>query len=169
MNASLPPLRIPGSKAEILPTAVVDAREQTPLPIRRLPAIRGTLYTGDYSFRGGEHLFSIERKSLDDLAQCCGTERTRFENELHRLRGYEFARLLIVGTEDDIRAGLYRSKITPAAVLGSLAAWEIRYDVPIVFEPTPEAAARRVERWAWYAAREHIRRTAELFRTPTGG
>jgi hypothetical protein len=85
-----------------------------------------------------------------------GANRERFEHELHRLRGFRFRRLLIVGTREEIEAGVYRSNIKPAAVLGSLAAWEIRYDAPIVFEADPEAAGRRVESWVFWFAREHF-------------
>jgi len=40
-------------------TIAVDSREQAPLPITRLPAVRATLQTGDYSVAGAEHLFSV--------------------------------------------------------------------------------------------------------------
>jgi len=42
----------------------------------------------------------------------------------------------------------------PKAVLATLGAFEIRYDLPIVFAETSESAALEVERWAWWAARE---------------
>jgi hypothetical protein len=58
--------------------------------------------------------------------------RERFERELCRLRGYRFKRLLVIGSEDDIRAGRYHSKISPASVLGTLAAFKCRYDCPVV-------------------------------------
>lgn len=145
------------------PVLVIDTREQDPLPFARLPAVRGTLATGDYSALGMEHLFAVERKTIPDLvACCCGANRTRFERELHRLRGFRFKRLLIVGERAEVERGDYRSNVKPAAVLGSLAAWEVRFDLPIVFEPTPEAAACRVESWAWYAAREIIETVKRL-------
>src|SRR5260221_12610953 len=115
-----------------VPTIKVDSREQTPLPFSRLQAVRGTLTTGDYSVVGLESLFAVERKSVSDLAGCCGQDRERFERELHRLRGFRFKRLLIVGTEDDLLAGRYRSAIQPQAVLATLGAFEARYDLPVV-------------------------------------
>jgi len=48
----------------------------------------------------------------------------------------------------------------PAAVLGTLAAFEIRYDYPAVFAPTPEAGAALVERCAWYCG-AGTRRTSQ--------
>ena len=166
MNAlpPLPPIRNAEGIAT-LPVIVIDTREQTPLPFARLPVIRAGLYTADYSVAGMEAAFAIERKSIADLVSCCMKEnRERFERELHRLRGFRFKRLLIVGTREEIEAGDYRSTIRPAAVLGTLAAFEIRYDVPVVFEPTPESAGTRVETWVWYAAREQIEEVNALFR-----
>jgi ERCC4-type nuclease len=150
---------LPGNRPP--PTLVIDTREQTPLAPQRLPWTRGTLTTGDYSVLGLEDLFAVERKSIDDLVACCksGTkaaegERERFERELHRLRGFRFARLLVVGTVADIEAGAYKSEIAPLAVRNSLRAFEARYNIPVIFRSTPEAAAELVEDWAYWFARE---------------
>ena len=161
----LPALRNIGDLADRRPVVVVDTREQTPLPIMRLATVRAGLLTGDYSIRGLEHLFAVERKSIPDLVSCCcNSNRERFENELHRLRGFRFRRLLVVGSVAEVEAGLYRSQIAPRAVLGSLAAFEIRYDIPVVWESDPTAAGRRVEGWAWYFARETVGMVNGLFR-----
>jgi hypothetical protein len=78
--------------------------------------------------------FGVERKSIPDLVGCCMAEnRQRFERELHRLRGFRFKRLLIVGTKQEIEAGQYRSNISPQAVLAGLNAFEMRYDLLAVF------------------------------------
>jgi DNA excision repair protein ERCC-4 len=147
---------------------VIDTREQEPLVFTRFESVRGTLTTGDYSVAGLEELFAVERKSIDDLVGCCmGENRERFERELHRLRGYRFKRLLVIGSRGEIELQRYHSKINPKAVLGSLNAWECRYDVPIVFSQTPEAAALDIERWAWYFACEHIKTANALARTKT--
>jgi DNA excision repair protein ERCC-4 len=168
MTATLPPLpalKALGDLRDRPPVIVCDTREQEPLPIARLPVIRGTLYTGDYSVSGLQSVFAVERKSIPDMVACCAaSNRGRLENELHRLRGFHFRRLLVIGDRGDIERGAYRSNIRPAAVLGTLAAFEIRYDVPVVFEPDPAAAARRVETWAWYAAREYVETCNALFR-----
>lgn len=91
------------------------------------------MISGDYSVAGLEDLFSIERKTVADLVGCCmGDNRERFERELHRLRGYRFKRLLVVGSEAEILAGQYHSNINPKAVMATLCAFEVRYDVPTV-------------------------------------
>ena len=153
----LPALVAIGRLNEAVPVIVIDTREQAPLAFGQLPSERGTLTSGDYSVRGCEELFGIERKSIADLVACCvGENRERFFRELHRLRGYRFKRLLIVGTPEEIEAGAYRSAITPKAVLATLAAIEARFDVPVVFTPEPTAAASRIEGWAFWFAREQV-------------
>lgn len=169
MNATpfpnVPALKTLGDLSERLPAVVIDTREQDPLPVRRLPVIRAGLYSGDYSVAGLEGLVAIERKSIPDLVSCCASSnRERFEHELHRLRGFRFRRLLVIGAREDIEAGNYRSNVRPAAVLGTLATFEIRYDCPVVFASDPVEGAALVERWAWYAARESVCMVNDMLR-----
>jgi ERCC4-type nuclease len=155
LDTTLPALRGLAKLADLRPLIAIDTREQTPLKFTRLEAVERALFTGDYSVLGLEDSFAVERKSLDDLANCClSSNRDRFEHELHRLRGYRFKRLLVVGTHAEIEAQRYHSRIAPKAVLATLAAFEVRYDLPIVFCSTPEEAAIAIERWAFYYARE---------------
>jgi ERCC4-type nuclease len=141
------------------PIVITDTREQRPLAFTHLKSEPGTLYSADYSIKGLEDLFGVERKSLNDCIGSLTSGRDRFERELHRLRGYQFARLLIIGARSDIEAGNYRSKMQPKAALNSLSAFEARY-VPIIFSETPTEAALLVERWAYWFHREYSRRLA---------
>lgn len=134
------------------PVIVVDTREQDPLPVE--PQIGGSLTSGDYSILGCEHLFAVERKSISDLVGSVIQGRERFERELHRLRGFRFKRLLIEGTFLAVENHGYISKADPKAVLHSLAAFEARYDVPVVFGADRDRCARLVEKWAYWFARE---------------
>lgn len=136
------------------PTAVIDTREQTPLDLGLLPVVRIGLVSGDYSIVGAEHLFAVERKSLSDLAGCVTAGRDRFTRELIRLRGYRFRRLLIIGSRQEILRGSYHSKVAPAAVLSSLLAWEIRYDIPVVHAEDPEHGGVIVAAWIRAFSRE---------------
>lgn len=164
----LPALRGLGTLADHEPVIVIDTREQDPLAFGRLQSIRGTLQTGDYSIRGLEEQFSVERKSISDLVGCCmGEGRQRFERELHRLRGFRFKRLLIVGTEEEILSGRYHSNIKPQAVMATLGAFEARYDVPVVFRPSPEAAGAQVEKWSYWFSREVVSIVNDLLRAST--
>lgn len=154
-------------KTEIRPTIIVDTREQTPLAFKNLPSEVGTLQSGDYSVRGATELFAVERKSISDLVGCItGSDRERFERELHRLRGFWFSRLLIVGAEAEILTMQYRSNIKPKSVLHSLWAFEQRYRVPVVFEPFADKAALLVERWAYFFARELLKIDQTQFTEP---
>jgi DNA excision repair protein ERCC-4 len=89
----------------------------------------------------------------------------RFERELHRLRGFKFKRLVIVGTEREIRQGVLHSRINPASVLATLNAFEVRYDLPIVFCPTASLAAQKIESWAFWFARETVETVNNLYRS----
>lgn len=162
---ALPALRCLGDLADVKPKIVIDTREQAPLPFQELESETASLQTGDYTFKGAEALFAIERKSVADMVSCCaGNNRDRFFRELHRLRGFRFKRLLVVGSLAEIESGAYRSSISPAAVLGTLAALETRFDVPVVFCPTPEAAGQRIESWAYWFARDLVESANSLAR-----
>jgi ERCC4-type nuclease len=154
-DGPLPALRGLANLADLRPVIAVDSREQAPLKFTRLQSVQRALFTGDYSIRGLEDQFAVERKSIDDLANCClSSNRERFEHELHRLRGYRFKRLLVVGSREDIATGRYHSRIAPKAVLATLGAFEVRYDLPVVFADSTESAALAIERWAFYFSRE---------------
>jgi len=64
-------------------------------------------------------------------------------------------------------AGQYPARVTPAAVPGSVCAFECRHDLPVVFSPTPAAAARLMERLAFYFARECVEAANGLWRAST--
>lgn len=132
-----------------LPRLIVDTREQMPLRFEHLEAVRGTLTTGDYSIEGMQYLFGAERKSTPDLVNSLTTRREPFFRELERGRGMAFFRLLIIGTPLELTAHLNRRGVTAESIAGSLAAINARL-VPVVWVPTPEMAARLVERWAVY-------------------
>jgi DNA excision repair protein ERCC-4 len=146
------------------PTIIIDTREQTPLVFASLPTERATLVTGDYSIKGFERDFSVERKSVADLVQSLTHGRDRFSRELQRMRAFDFRRLLIVGTLADLEEHRYRSLANPKAVIASLTAFEVRYSLPVCFRETPEAAAAQVERWATYFLRERLTAATEVLR-----
>jgi DNA excision repair protein ERCC-4 len=139
-----------GNSGTASPTIIIDTREQTPLVFEHLASERGTLQSGDYSIAGLEHDFAIERKSIPDLCGSLTRGRDRFERELHRLRGFDFARVLIVGSPQEVQA----VAANPKAVFSSISAFEARYKVPFIWEQSPDLASRLVERWGWFYWRE---------------
>jgi len=164
---ALAELKIPKIPAEkFLPTIIQDTREQTPLVFTNLPVVVDGLTTGDYSVRGLEDDFAVERKTLPDLFGSLTSGRERFMRELQRMQAFPFRRLLVIGSESEISMGSSRAKgINPKAILHSLAAIEAR-GVPVVFAPSGHAAAILVERWAFWRAREVLKMANKLFDAP---
>jgi DNA excision repair protein ERCC-4 len=143
--------------AKLRPIVAKDSREQNPLKFTRLESRVVTLPTADYGLYGCEGAAAIERKgSLDELVTCLSVERDRFERELMRMKAYPFRRLIIIGSRGEIELQRYRSRISPKSVLNTLSAFEVRYNLPICYFPTPEAAALQVESWLWWIAREIV-------------
>ena len=138
---------------KLSPTIIIDSREQHPWSFSNLPSEPGSLSTGDYSIVGLTHLVAVERKSLPDLLACIGYERDRFKRELQRLRAYRFRALIIEASYADLECGEWRSKIQPASVLGSLAAWQAQYALPIWLAGDHKAGAEFCERFLYQAAR----------------
>lgn len=132
-------------------TLLVDTREQDTLSSRRrvkevgLPWERRKLDFGDYSMRveledGQEVDFSpavaIERKmSLDELCQCYGRGRKRFQREFLRAKkaGAKLYLLVENGSWEKALSGEYRSRMQPQALTASLTAWLARYDCQVLF------------------------------------
>ncbi|MCP4638874.1 MAG: hypothetical protein GY851_00500 [bacterium] len=145
---------------KVEPVIIVDTREQRPLPVRAYACERAGLKTGDYSVKGYEGEFAVERKSIPDLVGCCGKGRERFKKQIERLRGYEFRRLLVIGRKDDIRERRYRSLVHPRAVAHTLLSIDV--NVPVVWCDTPKEGAEQVERWAWWFVRDRERERVRL-------
>lgn len=106
---------------------VIDTREQRgytwdPDPATGEPTTTAAaLPAGDYSIEGLETRVAIERKSLEDFIGTVLRSKERFIRELVKLRGYEFAAVVIESSAQDIAAGNYTSQINPDALMGLLA------------------------------------------------
>lgn len=151
-------------RAELRPetiTAIIDTREQTPLDLSPLRTIQGTLPTGDYTVAGLEKVIAIERKSQGDLLSCIGTERERFEREVHRLLSYPVRALVIESTWLQLENGGWRSRIKPASAIGSLLGWSAM-GLPIVMAGDHERAGKYVAKLLFIAARRRWREARSL-------
>lgn len=158
-----------GEFATVKPWVAIDSREQEPLQFSRLESRVVTLPTGDYGLLQCPQAAAIERKgSIDELVTCCSGDRDRFERELMRMRAYPFRRLVVVGNRAEIELQRYRSRMAPKAVLHTLSAFEVRYDLPIVYFPDAAAAALQVESWLWWVAREILKNANALFQPASG-
>jgi ERCC4-type nuclease len=129
-----------------LPTVLVDTREQRPLRFSSAVLVeRCTLPTGDYSIVGYTDRIVIERKAPEDLWQCCGRGRERFESELARLRDYAIRAVVVEATIDQILATPPAGRIQPATVIRSTISWQQDFAVPFVWAGNPRNAAAWVE------------------------
>ena len=147
---------------DIKPIIAIDTRERLPLRFKHYPTEAATLATGDYSVKGFENSWTTERKSIPDLIGSLTHGRDRFMRELQRMKAYPFRRLLIEGKREDIESHNYRSRATPQSILGSLAAIEIRYNLPIVYAESRLKAAQLIEQWAFYYLREKIKQAQSI-------
>ena len=123
------------------------------MTFEHLQSTRKTLQSGDYSVKGLEDVFAVERKSMSDLAGSLRSGRDRFMRELHRLRGFTFARLLVVGTAQELSVLIARGRVSLDMLEHSLLSIEQRFGVPVVRVDTPAAGALMVETWAFTAWR----------------
>lgn len=141
--------------------ALIDTREQRPLSLEPMRMETASLETGDYSVKGYQDYIRIERKSIDDLTQCVGKERERFDREMIRLRGYRFSAVVVEANWEDVLEHKYRSQVHPNSVVGSCHAWQ-RKGVPVIFCGSPAGAAVWVTGYMFNCARE-ITRLASLY------
>ncbi len=128
---------------------LVDTREQDTSRLRaRLndmgcPYERQKLDFGDYSAKfplpGGGWLDlsstdCVERKmNLDEICGCFCKDRARFKREFDRAKaaGAKIYLLIENATWEMAYQGNYRSKMSASSLVGSLLAWQKRYDSPI--------------------------------------
>ncbi len=142
-------------------TAIIDSREQTPLDLTPLRTITKGLPTADYSVLGLEDVIAIERKSLPDFIACCGVERERFEREIQRLLAYPVRAIVVEARWRDLENGGWRSKVTPAAAVGSALGW-VAQGVPVVMCDDHARASRFVSRLHYISARRRWREARAL-------
>jgi DNA excision repair protein ERCC-4 len=140
------------------PIILIDTREQWPLRFSPQAVVcRGTVPSGsDYSVLGYESRIGIERKSLQDLVGSLTQGRERFMRSLRRLRERQYRLLLVESTFEALAGGAYRSRATPASMVGSVVAIEAG-GIPVCFAGSHELAGYWAERWltkAWERARE---------------
>ena len=143
-------------RAHVIPegmVVVIDTREQDmlwlPKPPKGLVIVRDTLKNGDYSIRGHEDKFFIERKAADLYAYLT-SERTETKAKLQRLDKYDFKALVIESTE-------YELLYTPSffidknieVIRQSLNSFEIKYGLHVYYGERRDLE-RKVLDWMIY-------------------
>lgn len=114
---------------------VQDTREQRPLFARipkGLTIASATLQDGDYSIKGFQDVFAIERKSHDLYGYCTG-ERDKTQVKMIRFRKMEFVGLAIEMKESDVYQFQQFSKAHPEQIRGALISFQVRYRVHVHF------------------------------------
>lgn len=119
------------------------------------------LYTGDYSIKGLEHLVAVERKSLDDILGCIGSNRERFEREMQRILGYPHRLLIIESTWKTIEDGAYRSRVKTQSAKGSLLGWMSK-GIPVHFAGSHAEAGRTVAQFLYVTANRRYKELKAL-------
>ncbi len=131
-------------------TIIQDSREKNPLILQAYPIEVTGLPVGDYGIKGFSDWenpqFIVERKSLNDLIGSLTRDRARFEKEVLKMRQFQFRALLIEAEEVQIEIGDYRSAAKPNAILQSLASFQVRHNIHIIFGGSHNSAARVLER-----------------------
>lgn len=120
-------------------TIIVDGREQKKVAYEfdefPVDTVRKNLDTldseGDYTVKGYEDKFAVERKALNDLATCCGAKREdHFEPQVQRGSKLldEYA-IVIEAPRWKAEQGMYYSNIHPNSVTGTVEKWPHKYNV----------------------------------------
>lgn len=116
---------------------VRDTRERKPWSFDdfNVSVIDRKLDTGDYTIDGYDNVFSVDRKSIDDLVGSLNpaSGRDRFRRELKRAdKMYRFA-VVVEGARRKIETEQYYSKIHPNVILGTIDSWTEAYNVEFIF------------------------------------
>jgi len=145
-----------GKSYELKPTVIPegfvliqDTREQRPL-FTRIPkglTIQSTtLHDGDYSIKGFESKFAIERKFIGDLFPYCSSERDKTVAKMKRFRSIVDAGgwvgLCIEEKESTVYQHQNFTQVSPETVRGAIISFAIRYHVNVYFAGNRDNAAR---------------------------
>jgi ERCC4-type nuclease len=124
---------------------VIDTREQNPLctAVKGLTICRKTLKDGDYSIRGFEDRFTVERKQVSDFFSYIGKERRRTVQKLKRLETFDFAALVIEASIDDLFSPQLYSQLSPEVVRQFFASANARYGLHVYCD----RSRKKIEMW----------------------
>ncbi len=112
-------------------TFIIDSREKLPYTLPQSTVKK--LLIGDYSIKGFEDMFGIERKSFEDLFRCLTSSQRRFRSQLKRLSTLPYRALLLDTTVSAILLGHPMCKLTGQDALMRVFALSRQYDVPVHF------------------------------------
>jgi ERCC4-type nuclease len=128
---------------------IQDTREQRPLftrPPKGLTVQTATLKNGDYSIKGFEDLFAVERKQMSDFYAYIGKEREVTDQKVVRfgqmIQAGGWAALVIEADERDVLGGFQMSKVPPEVARQFLVSLEIRHGIHVYCNRDRKACSR---------------------------
>lgn len=147
--------RKPPKAQKPLVTIIEDTREQTPFAKwpEWVAVESGTCHTGDYTVKGWENCFCIERKSLKDFAGTMlgGYEassekpKKRFNRELERMRHYDLKAVVVVASPRELIEFRHNCGMDAhGALWGFATSIFANYGIPVFPIEGEELAARFV-------------------------
>ena len=111
-----------------------DTREQLPL-FTRIPngliICSTNLTDGDYSIKGFQHEFAIERKQISDLLSYCTIEREKTKAKMARFKSMEWTGLIVESSEHELYRPYLYSKVSPELIRQCLVSFSVRYGVHV--------------------------------------
>ena len=115
-------------------TIIQDTREKKPLTFEATGSVEDVevtkLDTGDYSIKGMESTFMIERKaSVDELFVNLGVHWARFEREMERAKPFKYKYLVIEATLSQLYNGSKYSKMSGKFIMARLMYIAEKYGV----------------------------------------
>ena len=130
---------------------VIDTREQLQLftdPITNLITIKNVLKDGDYSIKGFEDTFTIERKMISDFYGYIGKERKKTIKKMERFKAMVdaggFVGLAIEESEEDIMYGFHMSTVPPEVARQAINSFRVRYGVHVYHNRSKEMIERYI-------------------------
>lgn len=120
---------------KVLPTIIIDTREQKPYTFKGYKVVRKALKAGDYSLSNRQALVLIERKSLPDLFGTLTRKGNfeRFVKELEKLKFAKYAFLMLDCSPAHVHTGFSYSNANGGAVLDKLLRICCQYNIQIIF------------------------------------
>lgn len=126
------------------PIVIIDTREQTPFEFEFKLTENSKLDTGDYSIKGFENEFALERKSIGDAVNSVLGERERFEREVERASKLKYFAIIIEGLPEDlkkhVRVNARYHRVPLGLMIGQCKSvvntythWTIKYGIHIFF------------------------------------
>jgi ERCC4-type nuclease len=91
------------------------------------------LQVGDYALESLEGYNPVERKQINDLANCCAKSRDHFRSQWERLSACANPHLVLDCSVRDILNHNYRSQVHPNSILGTVISWQAEFPIVSVW------------------------------------